>query len=562
MGIAADFVLIVIAGLAGAVLARLLRLPLLVGYVAAGVVVGPYTAGPTVAQIHDIELLAEIGVALLLFSLGLEVSIADLAPVRRIALAGGALQVLLTAVVAAFGGMAGFGMQPVEAAWFGAAVSLSSTMVVLKTLSARGVTGTLASRIMIGWLVFQDLAVIPMLVILPQLGGAGAGQELAAKISTSVLQAAVILFATWWLGTRLFPPVLVRIIQWGPRELFLVAVVAVGVGTGYAVHAAGYSFALGAFLAGIILSEAEFSHQAFADLGPLRDIFGLLFFVTVGMLFDPAFLLAHPLALLLAILAIVTGKALIFGVITRLFGYGNHAPWIVGLGLAQVGEFSFVLARTGLKSGALSKSAYDLLLASTVLTMAISPVVYSAAVPLARRFVRRRVDPATPPAGVSAEQAPLAGHAIICGYGRTGRAAARVLAAAGVPLLVIESEYALYGDVQRDGVRGVWGDATSPEILHAAGIERARVLLVTMPDRASVLLTAERARAACPQLAVIARVHGALHASELGRLGVEAMVQPEFEGGVEMVRRALERLDIAESAAAPLVDDARRRIYG
>jgi len=442
--------------------------------VAAGVAVGPHTAGPTVAQIRDVELLAEIGVALLLFSLGGEVSIADLAPVRRIALAGGALQVLLTAAAAALGGMAGFGMKPVEAAWFGAAVSLSSTMVVLKTLSARGVTGTLASRIMIGWLVFQDLAVIPMLVILPQLSGAGAGQDLAVKIALSVLQAAVILFATWWLGTRLFPPLLIGIIQWGPRELFLVAVVAVGVGTGFAVHAAGYSFALGAFLVGLILSEAEFSHQAFADLGPLRDIFGLLFFATVGMLFDPAFLLAHPLALLLAILAIVTGKAVIFGVITCAFGYANHAPWIVGLGLAQVGEFSFVLARTGLTTGALTKSVYYLLLASTVLTMALSPVVSSAALPLARRFVRRRVEPAALPTVTAADHAALTGHAIICGYGRTGRAAARVLTAAAVPIVVIESEYALFSDLQRDGLRGVWGDATSTDILHAAGIERAR----------------------------------------------------------------------------------------
>ncbi len=261
-----------------------LRVPLLVGYVAAGVLVGPYTAGPTVVQVHDIEQLADIGVALLLFSLGLEMSFRDLQPVRRIALIGGPLQIVLTTALAAVAGVKALGMPVTEAIWFGAMISLSSTVVVLKTLSAAGVTSTLASRVMIGLLVVQDLAVVPMLVILPQIGNL---DDLPMKLARSIGIATVFLAAVVILGTRLLPPLLRRVLALGSRELFLVSVVAIGVGVGYATQSIGLSFALGAFVAGLILGESEFSHQALSDVVPVRDIFGLLFFVTVGMLLDP-----------------------------------------------------------------------------------------------------------------------------------------------------------------------------------------------------------------------------------------------------------------------------------
>src|SRR5689334_4680666 len=271
-------------------MARALRVPLMVGYVAAGVLVGPYTAGPTVAQVHDIELLAEIGVALLLFSLGLELSFRDLGPVRRIALAGGPIQIVGTAALAAYAAAKGFGAPAREAIWFGCMISVSSTAVALKTLSGAGVTHTLASRVMVGLLVVQDLAVIPMLVVLPQLGGANG---LLASLARAIGIAGALLAAIVVLGTRLLPKLLKWVLAWGSRELFLVSVVAIGVGVGYATQLAGLSFALGAFVAGLVLSESEFSHQALSDVVPLRDIFGLLFFVSVGMLLDPAFVFSH-----------------------------------------------------------------------------------------------------------------------------------------------------------------------------------------------------------------------------------------------------------------------------
>ena len=387
MGIASDFVLIVVAGLVGGLLARLLRLPLLVGYVAAGVVVGPYTAGPTVVQIHDIDLLAEIGVALLLFSLGLEISFRDLQPVRRFALIGGPIQIALTAAGGTLAGLRLLGLSLTDSIWLGAMISLSSTMVVLKSLSAAGKTSTLASRAMIGLLVVQDLAVIPMLIILPQLANL---RDALPQVARAAGIAVVVLAAMVALGRWLLPMLLKQVLALGSRELFLVAVVAAGVGVGYAAQAAGLSFALGAFVAGIVLSESDFSHQALTDVTPLRDIFGLLFFVTVGMLFDPRFVWDHVRQVLLVTAFIIIGKSLCIGLLARAFGYEKTAPWIIGLGLSQIGEFSFVLARSGVNAKLLSETAYSLALTCTILTMALSPLVSSSAIPLARALQRGR----------------------------------------------------------------------------------------------------------------------------------------------------------------------------
>ena len=387
MGLASDFVLIVVAGFFGGLLARLLRLPLLVGYVAAGVVVGPYTAGPTVVQIHDIERLAEIGVALLLFSLGLEISFRHLHSVKRFAIAGGLIQIVLTAAAGALAAARFLGLSVTDSVWLGAMISLSSTMVVLKDLAAAGAASTPAGHAMIGMLVVQDLAVIPMLIALPQLSDlTGALPRLGrAALIVIALLAAMIAIGRW-----LLPAILKRVLAMGSRELFLVAVVAAGVGVGYAADRAGLSFALGAFVAGMVLSESEFTQLALSNVIPLRDIFGLLFFVTVGMLLDPRFVWDHAGDLALMTVLIVAGKALILGLLAAAFGYRDAAPWMIGLGLSQIGEFSFVLARSGVSTGLLSHTAYNLALTSTILTMVLSPFVSRAAIPLGRMWQKRR----------------------------------------------------------------------------------------------------------------------------------------------------------------------------
>jgi CPA2 family monovalent cation:H+ antiporter-2 len=558
MGIASDFVLIVVAGFFGGVLARALRLPLLVGYIAAGVLVGPYTAGPTVVQIHDIELLAEIGAALLLFSLGLEMSFRDLRPVRRVALIGGPIQIVLTSAVAAVGFTKAMGMPVTEAIWLGAMISLSSTMVVLKTLTAAGVTSTLASRVMIGLLLVQDLAVIPMLIVLPQLGDF---RDMLPRLARALGIAALFLGAVVALGTWLLPRVLKRVLAWGSRELFLVAVVATGVGVGYLTQSVGLSFALGAFVAGLTLSESEFSHQALSDVVPIRDIFGLLFFVTVGMLFDPHYVLAHAGRIAVVVLLIFAGKAVILGGLARAFGYVNMAPWIVGLGLSQIGEFSFVLARSGLAAGFVSKAAYDLALTCTVFTMALSPLVSRLALPLGRGWRSWR-QPARAPEGAGTATEAQQTHVVVAGYGRTGKAAARVLRAAGIPVLAVELNHAVFTRMGADGFAGVWGDVTGEEILRAVHIELARILLVTVPDRNTLHLCIARARRLNPGILVIARAVGEDHVRELRDLGVYAAIQPESEGGVEMVRQALVCYRYDEAATLELVSKVRNEFYG
>jgi len=557
VGIAADFVLILIAGLCGGIVARILRLPLLVGYVVAGVAVGPYTGGPTVVQIRDIELLAEIGAALLLFSLGLEVSFRDLQPVRKVALVGGPVQIALVIAIGAMAAIYGLGLSYSEAIWFGAMISVSSTMVVVKILSAGGVTSTLASRVMIGLLVVQDLAVIPMLIILPQLD---TPVGVLPKLLWSIAIAALSIVSVYFLGTRLLPRLLKAVLAWGDSELFLVTVVTTGVGVGYAAHAAGFSFALGAFVAGIILSESEFSHQALSDVVPLRDIFGLLFFVTVGMLFDPSFVLGNLLLIGVVVAAIFAGKALIIGVVTRLFGYQNMAPWIVGLGLSQIGEFSFVLARIGFSGSFISKATYDLTLTSTVITMALAPIVSRMALPLGRAW-REHLKRKSPVKPIELPALGTREHVIVAGYGRAGRAVARAMTQAKIPFVVVEMNHALMTDVTAAGLPGVWGDIARSEILSAARIDRARMLLLTMPDQNTVHLAIHYAKLLKPELTVIARAAREHHLEELRNLGVAAAVQPEFEGGVEMVRQALMRWGHAEESTLLILDHLRKDLY-
>lgn len=558
MGIAADFVLIVVAGLIGAVAARLLRLPLLVGYIAAGVIVGPNTAGPTVQSIHDIELLAEIGVALLLFSLGLEISIRDMLAVRRVALIGGPIQILGCGALGWLAGHRLFSMTSTEALWFGAMVAMSSTTVIVKLADERGVSRALATRVMVGMSVTQDLAVIPLLILLPQ---ANLTSDAFQKILQSMAVAASILAAIVFLGMRFFPWLLRRVLRWGSREMFLVAVVAVSVGVGYAANLVGLSFAIGAFIAGLILSESEFSHQALSELAPLRDVFGLLFFVSVGMLFDPTLLLSQPWKVLGGVVLIYLAKSVFIGLLARSFGYIYMAPWIIGLGLANIGEFSFVLARAGIRGGFISKETYDFVLICTILSIAAAPLVASLALPLGRWWRRRF----PPPKNVRHFEAPrelLRDHILVAGYGRTGRAVAGVLRAAGLPVVIIELNHAIFNDIRADGVPALWGDVTSEEILRAAGLKNARLLILTVPDGDVVRLATERARKLAPQVPVIARAARVQLLDELRRLGAASAVLPEFEGGMEMARQAMLRSGIDPGRAEEIILQIKEKYVG
>src|SRR4051812_16988480 len=336
MELVSDLTLVLAAALAGGFVAHRFGQPLIVGYIVAGVIVGPFTGGLTVRHVEGIEQLAELGVALLLFSLGLEVSFRELAPVRTVALAGGALQMLVTI---AFGVVLaealGWGWQP--ALWFGALIALSSTMVALKTLQAQGRVGTLSSRVMLGMLVVQDLAVVPLMIVLPELSNPSGG---VSRVAIATGRAFALLALTVLVATRVVPRLMALVARWNSRELFLLATTTVALGVGYTVYAFGVSLALGAFIAGLVINESEYAHQALSDVIPLRDIFGMLFFVSVGMLLDPAVVWRHVGMLAAVVVIVLLGKAAIFAVVVRAFGYKRVVPLAVGLTLFQVGEFA------------------------------------------------------------------------------------------------------------------------------------------------------------------------------------------------------------------------------
>jgi CPA2 family monovalent cation:H+ antiporter-2 len=393
MELVADLTLVLVAALAGGFAAHRIRQPLIVGYILAGIIVGPFTGGFTVRHVQGIEELAEIGVAMLLFSLGLEVSFRELAPVRRVAIAGGAVQIVLT-IAFGFALADAFGWSWQPALWFGALIALSSTMVALKTLEAQGLIGTLSSRVMLGLLVVQDLAVVPLMIVLPELSQPTAS---VTRVILATGRAFVLLALTVLVATRVVPRLMRLVAQWKSSELFLLATTTIALGIGYAAYAFGLSLALGAFIAGLVVNESDYAHEALSSVIPLRDLFGMLFFVSVGMLLDPAVLWRQLGTVSTVIVVVTAGKALIFAAVVRVFGYRRVVPLAVGLTLFQVGEFAFVLARVGLAAGAITGELYALVLNTAVATMALTPVV-SGASPWIYRRIRGRhpEDPATP----------------------------------------------------------------------------------------------------------------------------------------------------------------------
>ncbi len=555
MGIAADIIIIVVAALIGGLIAQKLRQPLILGYMLAGVLVGPYTGGVTVSGIHEIELLAEIGVALLLFALGLEFSLKELKPVRSIALIGTPIQIVLTM---AYGYGIGWylGWEWVPSLWLGALISLSSTMVILKTLMNQGWLGTLSSRVMIGMLIVQDLAVVPMMIILPVLNNPKTGFPL---LVFSAIKASLFITIMIILGTRLLPRLMTSIASWNSRELFLVAITAIGLGVGYATYLFGLSFAFGAFVAGMVLSESDYSHQALSDIIPLRDLFGLLFFTSVGMLLDPIFLVSNWDKLILLVLLVSMGKGIIFLVLSKVFGYGNVVPIAVALGLFQIGEFSFVLARVGLKTNSIGTNEYSLILSAAILTMALTPFISRLTAPL--YALRNRWFKHEPLQTINLPKTGLHNHIVIAGGGRIGSHVAHVLKQLGIGFVIVELNYRRVKQAKTAGFPVIYGDASQPIVLEAAKIDQARLLLITTPAIVIAQSIVDHARKFNPRLNIVARAEGIEQMKALQKRGVYMVVQPEFEAGLEITRQALLCLHMPVTEIQHYTDAVRQELY-
>jgi CPA2 family monovalent cation:H+ antiporter-2 len=513
-------------------LAQRLRTPPLVGYLLAGMLVGPFTPGfvadPTIAG-----QLAEVGVILLMFGVGLHFSLADLMEVKAIALPGAIAQIsFVTLLGYAFGW--GLGWSPLNGLVFGLALSVASTVVVMKALEERRLLETRRGRIAVGWLIVEDLAMVLALVLLPAAAGslgedgqAGSAGILGA-IAWTLLKVAAFVAVMLIVGRRLIPRMLERVAATGSRELFTLCVLAIALGVAFgAAKLFDVSFALGAFFAGMLLNESELSHKAAADSLPLRDAFAVLFFVSVGMLFNPRVLVDQPWLVLGTLTIIILGNGSIAFAIVRLLKLPVATALSIAVCLSQIGEFSFILAGLGLSEGMLSQQAHDLILAGALLSIIANPFLFSALLHWqARQIAAAPMQPADFPPGPSRE---LDGHAIIIGYGRVGSALAGVLQDNGVPVLVIDDNSDHVLRAHAAGIPAIRGSAAADKVLAEARPEDARIAILAIPQPLEAGEALSKLRAINPTLTLLARAHSDAEVGHLMKHGADAVVLAERE---------------------------------
>lgn len=503
-------------------LATRLRLPALVGYLLAGVVIGPFTPG-FVADAAMASQLAEIGVMLLMFGVGLHFSFGDLLAVRKIAVPGAVVQ-MMVATALGMGLATWWGWSLGGALVFGLALSVASTVVLLRALETLGILDSYTGRIAVGWLVVEDLAMVLVLVLLPPLAGwlgDGAGTELDAAelwrtLGWTLLQVGGFVALMLLVGRRLFPWVLWQVARTGSRELFTLCVVAAAVGIAFGSAALfGVSFALGAFFAGMVMRESEFSHRAAHESLPLRDAFAVLFFVSVGMLFNPAVLWERPLQVLAVVAIIMVGKTLAAAGLVLAFRYPLNTALTVSASLAQIGEFSFILVALGSSLGLLPLEGASLVLAGALISMALNPLLFHAIAPLqdwlrARSAWARRLEQRDDPLAelpMSTDSRYLARQVVLVGYGRVGRRVASALAAQDIPFVVAEQNRELVESLRADGVAAVFGDAVEPAVLIQAHIARAAMLVIATPDSLNVRQIISTAMTLNPAIETVVRSH-------------------------------------------------------
>ena len=553
--IAASLGLALIMGL----IASRLKLPPLVGYLIAGVMLGPATPG-FVADAELSQQLAEIGVILLMFGVGLHFSLDDLLAVRRIAVPGAIVQIAVATALGA--GVATFwGWSLGASLVFGLALSVASTVVLIRALEQRGLLQSVNGRIAVGWLIVEDLAMILVLVLLPPLAGwLGGGGELAAKgIDRGLLETLLIalgkisIFVALMLvvGRRVFPWLLGYVAGTGSRELFTLSVIAAAVGIAYgSAQLFGVSFALGAFFAGMVMRESHLSHRAAEESLPLRDAFSVLFFVSVGMLFDPGVLIQQPLQVFAVVAIIVVGKTLAAFLLVLAFRYPLNTALTVSASLAQIGEFSFILAGLGVSLGILPREGMSLILAGALISISLNHLVFQAIEP-AQAWIRSRSKlartlerPDDPLAELptAVESREVTGHVVLVGYGRVGRRIGEALAAHGLPFVVAEQNRELVETLRERGIHAVAGDASDPAVLVQAHIARAHMLVIATPDTLRARRMIEIARMLNPRVETLVRTHSEEEAALLRNENAGTVFLGEHELALSMTRHVLEKV--------------------
>ncbi|WP_179401007.1 cation:proton antiporter [Burkholderia guangdongensis] len=536
-------------------LASLLKMSPLVGYLLAGIVIGPGTPG-FVGDVALAQQLAEIGVMLLMFGVGLHFSLGDLLAVRKIALPGAIVQITVATLL---GGALAllWGWNMGAALVFGLALSVASTVVLLRALEGRGLVETLNGRIAIGWLVVEDLVMVVVLVLLPPvaalLGGthAAGGADVWSTLGMTFVKVAAFIALMLVVGKRVFPRVLWLVARTGSRELFTLCMIAAAVGVAYgAAKLFDVSFALGAFFAGMMLRESEFSRRAADETLPLRDAFSVLFFISVGMLFDPRVLVDAPLRVIEAAAVVLVGKTLAAIALVLAFRYPLNTALTVGAGLAQIGEFSFILAGLGHALGLLSADGLSLILAVALISIALNTLVFATIEPalawirrhsaFARRLEARDDPLAALP--VSTPPTHLTGQVVIVGYGRVGARIAQALDERGIAYVVVEQNRETVEKLRADGVAAVSGDAVEPIVLVQAHVARAGMLVVTLPDAFDVRQIVDTSRTLNPSLEVALCTNSADEAELLGRDGIGTVFMAETELAHGMTEHVLARM--------------------
>jgi CPA2 family monovalent cation:H+ antiporter-2 len=547
-------------------LASRIGLPTIIGYLLAGIVIGPYTPGGSVSPDLAAEL-AEVGVILLMFGVGLHFSLKELLAVGPIAIPG-AIGQSFAATVLGVGVSQLWGWSLEEGLVLGLSISVASTIVLLRALEDRNMMDTHAAHVAVGWLIVEDLFTVVFLVVLPAYAGSDeeipgiasyvipeAGAEL--QIVVALAQAAIFVAVMLVVGMRVIPLLLEEVVKAGSRELFTLSILAIALGVAFgSSEIFGASLALGAFLAGIVLNESELSHRAGLEALPLRDAFAVVFFVSVGMIFDPAILAEEPLQVIAVVLIVIAGKSLAAFAIVSVMGYGLRTGVTVSAALAQVGEFSFLLITLAVSLDLFPEESTSLVLAAALISITLNPFLFGSLGAIQTRLMRherlvRFADRRSPEEGLDeTHMISVRRHAVVCGFGTTGAGLVRTFSGRGLPFVVIENDPFVFERVRNAGVPAVFGDATRADVLEQAGITEARICAITFASPADGLLTAQAARQLNPRIDVIARSSGD-GVALLRRAGATEVVDPEFESTLEFVRHALHRfgIDAREIAA-------------
>ncbi len=557
----ATFTMALLMAFIGGYVARRLGLPTLVGYLFAGLIVGPFTPG-FVGDIDATAQLAEMGVIFMLFGVGLHFSLKDLWEVRNVAIPGATFQTLLSTMIG-FGLTQLWGWSIQASLVLGLAISVASTVVLLRGLSDNGLLNTIHGKVAVGWLVFEDIATVAILVLLPAL--VTESGNVVEGLVLAVVKTAVFVAIMLFIGARVMPMVLTGIASTRSRELFILAVVAVALGTAFAAYELfGVSLALGAFLAGVVIGESDISHQVGAEIIPFRDLFTVLFFVSVGMLVNPTTLIQNAGQVIEITLLIIVGKGLITLGLGMFLPASGRTMIVVAAGLSQIGEFSFIVGQAGVSLGLLSQDQYTLILAGSLISILLNPLMFRL-IPRFERLLRRvplvndRLQRGGDDAAYPYE--PRVYDAVIVGYGRVGRQVGRVLDKLNLSYLVVELDPVFADELQKEGVNTIIGDAANSEILLHVGLEDAKVLIVTVPQQTAAELIVAPAHQLAPDLPIIARAEITSGVSRLIELGARHVIHPELEGGLEIVRHTLLTLNYPMGQIQSYVDNVRQDAY-